>query len=38
MTLACPPDSAQEEVMQREPPAVPPTETSVKDEVGDTLM
>ncbi|XP_047728690.1 forkhead-associated domain-containing protein 1 isoform X6 [Prionailurus viverrinus] len=31
-------DPAQEEVMQREPPAVPPTETSVKDEVGDTLI
>ncbi|XP_045331689.1 forkhead-associated domain-containing protein 1 isoform X8 [Leopardus geoffroyi] len=31
-------DPAQEKVMQREPPAVPPTETSVKDEVGDTLI
>lgn len=37
MTLTCPSDSAQE-VTQREPPAVPPMETSVKDEVCDTLM
>ncbi|XP_023113922.2 forkhead-associated domain-containing protein 1 isoform X2 [Felis catus] len=31
-------DPAQEEVMQQEPPAAPPTETSVTDDVGDTLI
>ncbi|XP_045630667.1 forkhead-associated domain-containing protein 1 [Ursus americanus] len=31
-------DPAQEEVMQREPPAAPPMESSVKDEVCDTLI
>nr|XP_025712817.1 forkhead-associated domain-containing protein 1 isoform X2 [Callorhinus ursinus] len=31
-------DPVQEEVMQRDPPAVPPMESSVKDEVCDTLI
>ncbi|XP_044769748.1 forkhead-associated domain-containing protein 1 [Neomonachus schauinslandi] len=31
-------DPAQEEVMQRDPPAAPPMESSVKDEVCDTLI
>lgn len=38
MNLTCPSGSAQEEAIQQEPPAAPPMEGSVKDEVCDTLM